>query len=532
MTFRNIAGKALPTAAAAVLVLTGCGENGGSGGDGEAESGEVELSFQTGTPTSLNPLRDIGSQIGMALCANLVEMNKETQEYENLVAGDVDSEDAQSWTITLEEGWTFHDGSAVTAHSYVDAWNVAAVGANAWQSNGTFSVIEGYSELNPTDGGEPEGDELSGLEVIDDLTFTVELNEPNADFPKVLSTNSTCPLPEVAFEDFDAYEADPVGNGPYRFVERVENQHVELERWDDFPGAPQFSGEADRLLAKEYTSPESAYTDFAAGNLDMIRNVPATTVSRAERELEDGALYEASLASKQFRLMVPGYVEELQDPDLRRAISLSIDRETLADSVLDGHALASDSLVTPDLGSYVEGACEYCTYDPERAQEIFADTDGVDSLTIHYNDNDQQLVQAIGTQISDTLDIEINFDPLMPATLSEKTNSQELEGVAFGLWGWSYRSPDQYMSTYETDGPGNAAAGYSDEQVDQMISEARGTQDDEERNATYAEAEQRVLEDQPAIPLFIPIDYGLQGGCAKMNDVQGDIQFYRADVDC
>lgn len=520
------------SAAAAALLLTSCGTAAPEGEAGETGEESVELSFQTGTPTSLNPLRDIGSQIAMALCANLVEMNKENQEYENLVAESVETDDAQSWTITLEEGWTFHDGTEVTAHSYVDAWNVAAVGANAWQSNGTFSIIEGYSELNPTEGEEVEEGELAGLEVVDDLTFTVDLNEPNSDFPRVLSTNSTCPLPEVAFEDFEAYEDDPVGNGPYQFVERVENQYVEMERWDDFPGDPEFSGEAETLVAQEYTSPESAYTDFAAGNLDMIRNVPATTVSRAQQELEDGALYEASLASKQSRFMVPGYVEELEDPDLRRAISLAIDREGLAESVLDGHALVSDSLVTPDLGSYVEGACEFCTYDPDQAQELYSETDGIDSLTIHYNDDDQQLVQAIGTQISDTLDIEINFDPLMPATLSERTNNQELEGVAFGLWGWSYRSPDQYMSTYETGGPGNAAVAYSDEQVDQMISEARGMQDEGERHATYAEAEQRVLEDQPAIPLFIPIDYGLQGGCAVMNDVQGDIQFYRADVSC
>lgn len=532
VTFPSATRNTLPFVAVSALLLAGCAADGSEGStDGNGQD-DLELSFQIGSPTSLNPLRDIGSQIGMAMCANLVELNKESQEFENLAAASVESDDAQQWTITLHEDWTFHDGSDVTAHSYVDAWNEAATGANAWQSNGTFSVVAGYSDLNPTDGSEPESEELSGLDVVDDHTFTVQLNEPNADFPKVLSTNSTCPLPEVAFDDMEAFEDEPIGNGPYKFAERVQNQHVTLERWEDFPGDDAFSGEAHRLVAQEYTSPDSAYTDFSAGNLDMIRNVPANTVSRAQQELDEEAIYEASLQSKQYRLNVPDYVDELSDPNLRKAISYAIDRQTLVDSVLDGHAVISDSLVTPDIPSYSEAACEACEFDPETAQQLYSETDGLDQLTIHYNEDDQQVVEAIGRQINETLGIEINYDPMMAAMLSETNNNQELEGLSFGLWGWSYRSPDQYMSTYETGGSGNQVIAYSNDAVDEMISEARGTQGEQERNELYADAEQVVLEDQPTIPLFIPIDYGLQGGCAAMNDVQGDIQFYRADSSC
>lgn len=526
----HIAGRLTAMAAASALLVTSCGSSGESEGSDTSE--DTAITFQTGSPTSLNPLRDIGSQIAMAMCANLVEINKESQEFENLVAEEVTSDDAQNWEIRLNEGWTFHDGSPVTSHSYVDAWNEAAYGPNAWQANGTFSVISGFSALNPSGGEEPEATELEGLEVIDDLTFTVELNEPNSDFPKILSTNSACPLPEVAFEDFEAFDAEPIGSGPYEFIERVENQYVELARWEDFPGDEAFAGEASTLIAQEYTSPESAYTDFAAGNLDMVRNVPATTVSRAQQELDGDVLYEASLASKQSRFTIPDYVEELKDPDIRKALSMAIDRDALAEAVLDGHALASDSLVTPDLGSYREGACEACDFDPDGAQELLDGAGGLDELTIHYQDDNQQLVQALGNQIQENLGIAINYDPLMAATLTERTNSQELEGIAFGLWGWSYASPDQYISTYETGGAGNAAIAYSNSEVDELISEARGIQDEEERNRAYADVEQMILEDQPSIPLFIPVDYGLSTGCAVMNDVQGDIQFYRADSSC
>ncbi len=111
-------------AASASLILSGCA----SGGTGSAPAGDGSLSFNTSEPKSILPQKEPGSQIGMALCANLMEMNVETQNYEPLVAESVESEDSTKWTITLKDGWTFQDGTPVTASSYVDAWNKTAYG--------------------------------------------------------------------------------------------------------------------------------------------------------------------------------------------------------------------------------------------------------------------------------------------------------------------------------------------------------------------------------------------------------------------
>ncbi|MFK5581980.1 MULTISPECIES: peptide ABC transporter substrate-binding protein [unclassified Serinicoccus] len=517
------------------LVTSSCSFDGAEDGtaatDGATGSGGT-LSFQGGEPTSLVPHKDIGSQIAMATCANLVEINKETQEFEPLAAESVESEDSQTWTITLRDGWTFQDGSPVTSASFVDAWNHAAYGPNAWQANGYFTSFVGYPDLNPTDGGEPAATELSGLTATDERTITVELSEPNADFPKTLSTNALCPLPPQAFEDPDAYEEDPVSNGPYQVTSWDRNQQVVLERWTDFQGDAAFSGEADTLVAKVYTSVDSAYTDLAAGNLDMIRNVPAAMVSRAESELDEGALYQVSEQSKQFTFQVPTYVPELEDPRVRRAIAMSIDRESIASSLMQGNAEPSDSLVPPSIDSYVEGACDACTFDPEQARTLLEEAGGLpDGLTVTYNaDREQQLVQALGRQIGENLGVEVRLNPVMGTQLSELTNTQQHEGIVFGLWGWTYKSPDQYLSQYETGGDGNLATGYSNPEVDELIAEARGEQDEAVRQDLYAQAEADILEDMPAIPLFIPLDHGLQSEAAELNDVQGDIQFYRADA--
>ncbi|PRB76810.1 hypothetical protein CQ012_07330 [Arthrobacter sp. MYb214] len=517
-----------------MLAATGCSSASSQAeqvGDG---SGEATLSFMTSEPKSIVPQKDPGSQIGMALCANLMEVNSETQKLEPLAAKSVTSDDAQVWDIELQDGWTFHDGTPVTAQSFADAWNATATGSNAWQGNGTFVSFEGYDKMNPLDGGKAKASELSGVKVVDDTHMEVTLKAPNRDFPAILSTNPTCPMPQSAFDDETGYDQAPVSNGPYKFDSWEHNQQVVMEKWDGFKGAEGFSGGAEKLIGKIYTSVDPAYTDMTAGNLDMIRNVPATMVDKASSQLGEEALYKVAIGSKQQTLQVPAYVDELTSPALRQAISMSIDREAIATSLLKGHAEPSDSLVPPSLESYVPGSCEACTFDPKEAKEILADDGGFEgTLTIESNSNsDQQLVQAIAKQIQDNLGIKVQMKPMLGTELSERRNNQKLEGAAFGLWGWSYMSPDQYLSQYETGGDGNLATGYSNPEVDKLLRAARAEMDDGKSTELFKHAEAKIIKDLPAIPLFIPTDYGLQSKCAVLNDVQGDLQYYRAGYGC
>ena len=520
-------------AASLMLAATACS---GSGSQAAPDNGAdtATLSFMTSEPKSIVPQKDPGSQIGMALCANLMEVNVESQELEPLAAKSVTSDDAKVWDIELQDGWTFHDGTPVTANSFADAWNATATGANAWQGNGTFVSFAGYDELNPLDGSKAKATELSGVKVVDDTHLTVTLKAPNRDFPAILSTNPTCPMPESAFDNEAAYDEAPVSNGPYKFVSWDHNQQVVLEKWDGFKGGEGFTGGAKKLVGKIYTSIDPAYTDMTAGNLDMIRNVPATMVDKAKNQLGEESLYEVKTASKQQTLQIPAYVDELSSKALRDAVSMSIDREAIATSLLKGHAQPSDSLVPPALDSYVQGSCEDCVFDPAKAKKILADDGGFDgTLIIESNSNsDQQLVQAIAKQIQDNLGIKVQLKPTLGTELSERRNNQKLDGAVFGLWGWSYMSPDQYLSQYETGGDGNLATAYSNPKVDQLLQAARAEMDEAKATKLFTQAEAIIMKDMPAIPLFIPTDYGLQSKCAVLNDVQGDLQYYRAGYGC
>src|SRR5687767_2588601 len=115
------------------LLATACGGDDGGGGGGEEPTGEGEsggsfvmsLAEPEGLiPTNTNETN--GSQILQSLFSGLIEYDVETSEPYNVVAESIESDDDQTWTITLKEGWTFHNGESVTAQSFVDAWNYGA----------------------------------------------------------------------------------------------------------------------------------------------------------------------------------------------------------------------------------------------------------------------------------------------------------------------------------------------------------------------------------------------------------------------
>src|SRR5919107_5542118 len=184
-----------------------------TGGTYSIYIGEPENPFVPGNTTESE-----GHQVISALWTGLVEYATDGAVEYTGVAESIESEDNTTWTITLRDGWTFHDGTPVTAQSFVDAWNYTAYSPNAQGASYFMANIEGYGDLQaPVDEatGEPSGDpaaeEMSGLEVVSDTEFTVTLATPFAQFPVTVGYNAFFPLPESFFEDPEAAGFKPIG---------------------------------------------------------------------------------------------------------------------------------------------------------------------------------------------------------------------------------------------------------------------------------------------------------------------------------
>ena len=153
-----------------------------------------------------NTTEDQGNQVLSSLWTGLVRYDDKGGVAYTGVADTITSDDSTTWTVTLKDGWTFHDGTPVTAGSFVDAWNYTAYSPNAQAAAYFFANIAGYDALQaPTDDageptGEPTATEMTGLKVVDDGPFTVTLNAPFAQWPVTVGYSAFYPLPKSFFD--------------------------------------------------------------------------------------------------------------------------------------------------------------------------------------------------------------------------------------------------------------------------------------------------------------------------------------------
>src|SRR5271156_2734490 len=125
------------------------------------------------------------------------------------VAQSIETTDDVNYRITVKPGWTFSDGSPVTAHSFVNAWNYGALATNAQLQQSFFSPIAGFDEVAAA---KPTATAMSGLRVANDHEFTVRLKGPTIDFKLRLGFSPFYPLPDGAWADMSAFGQHPVGN--------------------------------------------------------------------------------------------------------------------------------------------------------------------------------------------------------------------------------------------------------------------------------------------------------------------------------
>lgn len=257
-------------AAVAVLALSACSATPSP----TAADQKAEIRVASTDPQLIIPGRQsVAYDVNMAVWAPLAFLNSDGS-LDYVQAQSIESPDATTWTVKLRDGWTFQDGTPVTAQSYVDSWNAVAYGPNAFENSGQLANIVGYADLNPTS-GTPTTDKMSGLKVVDTDTFTVTLIGPDSQFPLQMTQaqTATYPMPTSAFSDFTAYNKRPVGNGPFQFAQDyVENEPIVLDTYSGYKGD---KPTIDRITFVPYTDSETAYTDVLAGNLD-VAGVPAS----------------------------------------------------------------------------------------------------------------------------------------------------------------------------------------------------------------------------------------------------------------
>ena len=244
----------------------------------------------------------------------------------------------------------------------VFAMVVAACGDEAEDTTTTAAPVTTTTEATTTSEGETtttaEGETtttteggpvttLSGLRIIDDLTFEVELMQADPEFPLRLAYVAYFPLPSVFYDDPAAFDEAPIGNGPFMLAPGTGWEHdvqIQTVKNPDYAGPD--PALIDTLTFQIYGSVETAYTEALAGNLDIHDAVPSAFLETYKTDFPDrwGESYTTSINTFYF----PAYVADLT-PDVRRALSMAVDKQLITETIFQGARDPAYSVVPPVL---------------------------------------------------------------------------------------------------------------------------------------------------------------------------------------
>ncbi|BCB81501.1 ABC transporter substrate-binding protein [Phytohabitans flavus] len=526
----------LPVAGA--LALTACDP---LGGDSASGTGPRSVSVQIAQPRHMLPTNTNdadGAQVLSALFAPLVQYDGEHRPREQ-AAESIKSTDHRVWTVTLKDGYTFHNGEKVTADSYINAWNYGAYAPNK-QSNGYFfAKIGGYADTQPTDPdgpgpqptAEPKAKTLSGLKKVDDRTFRVTLSTPFTEFKAMLGDTAFYPLPNAAWKEpgvlADGFEDAIVGQGPFKLKGGWRDKTaIEVERFDAYPGdKPSVDSAAFRI----YDNLAKAYEDVRDGDLDVIRTIPAERVADAAKDL-DGRAGSSPDSTIQF-LAFPTFMPDFFKGSVRRAISMAIDRDAIAASVFHGAQKPARSFVAPVVTGYRENSCgAACQFNAAEAKRLYSEAGGPGSIQISFNDDGghKAWVEATCEQLRANLGVQCTAvaEPRFGDVLA-KVEQRKAVGMFRMGWPMDYPSMESYLAPlYSTAGSSNYA-GYRNARFDTLITDAMQAANEGETIKKYQEAEDILARDMPVIPLrFGQNNFGFS---ARVKGVELDL-YSRVDL--
>jgi peptide/nickel transport system substrate-binding protein len=458
-----------------------------------------------GNPRYINPLLSAYNDVDRDLAALVFNGLTVADEHGQILPDLADtweiSADHLSYTFHLRTDVRWHDGTPFTADDVIFTVDLLRAPDYA----GPLQAAELWRTVK--------------VERLDSHTVRFTLSEPFAPFlhyttvgllpAHVLKGVSAKQLPDHPFN------LHPTGTGPFKVQEITAQRALLLPNEDYYAGRP-YLDKIEVLFYPDYPSVLAAYE---RGEVDGLGRVPSEYLAEA---MAAGSLrlYSASLSGCALvflNLERPVF----QEVEVRQALLWAIDRQKIIDQILDGQALAADGLVPPFSWAYEADVARYA-YDPPRARALLdqagwkdEDGDGVRekgelelSFALLTND-DATRIKVINELTRQWAEIGVRAVPQtagVAGVVRDFLVPREYDAIFYD-WQRLPTDPDPYPQWHSTQGLGTGQnfAGYSSEQADLIMEEARRTTDPERRGALYREFQRILAEDVPALPLYYPV---------------------------
>lgn len=465
---------------AMVLTVTGCGSNSDGEDTGTETSGRDRLVVAQNAEAATLDLHggnDNSSSLVNAQIFETLVTQDENMEIQPGLAVDWREIDELTYEFDLKQDVYFHNGEKFTAE------DVAFTFRRASKSPSVAAIV---GQIDP-----------ESIEIIDDYTIRIGTKEPFAPLLAHLAHTASGIMNEKAVEEAgEDVGQNPVGTGPFQFVEWQAGDYVLLERFDNYHGAiPAYK----ELMIRPILDPSNRLIELETGGVDIAITIPGAERRRIEADPEMQLVYDENFSTQYVGFNLNK--EPFDDVRVRQAINYAIDVESILEFVLEDIGEVTQGPISSNVfGAHQTGPIY--EYNLERARELMIEAGLEDGFKTELwtvnNAPNADIAVAVSNQLAE-INIEAEIKQIEWATylgaISE--NDHEMFIVA-----WASVTGDAdyglYPVFHSSVGPsGGNRVYFANDRVDELLDSARATTDPEERLAYYAEAQEIIVEEAP-----------------------------------
>ena len=424
-----------------------------------------------------------------------------------------------TYTIKLRSDAKWSDGKPVTAGDFEYSWKRLANPETAADYCYMIDMVKGYSEVQ-------EGADLDTLAVkaVDDGTLEIVLNNDCPYFEEIMAFPATFPVRQEIVEGNAEWTYDPstyIGNGPYKMKEWSHNAYILTEKNPEYYDYANLGPETIKFTLLDDAN--AMLAAYKSGELQFIKNFPTDEIAN----------YLASGELKIAKHIGTYYVcfntedEVFQDPRIRKAFNLAIDRNYIVENVTQTGEVPATAFVPSGVydaagpgsddfrtvgGDYYSAAPEDYEANCEEARKLLAEAgypngEGFPTVEYLYNTDDRHkaIGEALQNMWQEVLGVNVTLSNQDWNVFLKSRKDGDFQ-IARNGWIADYNDPCSFLDMWYTDG-GNNDSQYSNPAYDAAIDKAKATTDQTQRMAAFHEAEDILMgQDCVHAPLYFYVE--------------------------
>ena len=427
----------------------------------------------------------VGRIVFSALCDKLFDIDENLNIVPQLATSYQWSADSKALTLKIRQGVTFHDGEKLDA---------AAVKFNI-ERHKTMAGSNRKGELAP----------VASVDVVDPYTVRLNLSAPFAPLLAQLADRAGMMVsPKAALAEGDKFGAHPVCSGPFKFVERVAQDRIVLERYAGYWNKDAIH--LDKIVYLPITDSTVRLANLKSGQLDFIERMAPSDVPQLKTDSRFKIAKITEIGYQGITINV-GKSDLAQknplgkDPRVREAFELSLDRQGIVDVAMDGEATVGNQWVAPSNPYYAKNV-PIPKRDVAKAKQLLqaAGVPNPSFTLMTATTSDAQKIAQVVQSMAKEAGFDVKIQSTEFATSLNMADKGEFEAYVLA---WSGRAdPDGNIFSFEGCKQPLNYAGYCKPEVDELLKRSRTALDPAERKKDYAELAAILLRDRPIVYLF------------------------------